>query len=136
MGYLNLLNFQKIMFHFFVLNAEWWIFVWIILTSLNPQIRNLRIAANLSFDISFFQTCIPHPANAGCGRVFICVNFNQPASRIPHFAICALWAYTNQTKNNTNSHIPHLRDAGLKKWNIKWKVFHNPQVADLRVLGC
>ena len=46
---------KKIMFDFFVLNKEWWIFVWIVLTSHNPQIHNLRIAANVSFDISFFK---------------------------------------------------------------------------------
>ena len=52
------------MFYFFVLNAEWWIFVWIVLTSRNPQIHNLRSAENLSFDISFSNL---HLASRKCG---------------------------------------------------------------------
>ena len=75
------------MFYFFVLNAEWWIFVWIVLTSRNPQIRNLQQTFHLIFH---FQTCIQHPTNAECERVCICVNFNQPESRILQCAECEL----------------------------------------------
>ena len=76
--------------------------------------RNLLIAANLSSDISFFQTCIPHPANTGSGV------------RIIFHLVCVCPQRTDRK----------MRDAELIESSLYYFAFLHPATHKLRNAGC